>query len=91
MSQWHEQYIFPFSARGHKLELLQLRNASSEASELKFTSFATMADIDMLEAMGITGFGKVTKKRQLDPGRFDKNKRAVEVRSSASSHADHSA
>ncbi|KAG6885944.1 hypothetical protein C0993_007446 [Termitomyces sp. T159_Od127] len=37
-----------------------------------------MADTDMLAAMGITGFGKVTKKRELDPGRFDKNKRAVE-------------
>ncbi|KAG6891421.1 hypothetical protein C0992_007200 [Termitomyces sp. T32_za158] len=37
-----------------------------------------MADMDMLAAMGIAGFGKVTKKRQLDPGRFDKNKRAVE-------------
>ncbi|KAG6902812.1 hypothetical protein C0995_011299 [Termitomyces sp. Mi166 len=37
-----------------------------------------MADMDMLAAMGITGFGKVTKKRQLDPTRFDKNKRAAE-------------
>ncbi|KAG5341377.1 hypothetical protein C0989_011088 [Termitomyces sp. Mn162] len=35
-----------------------------------------MADMDMLAAMGISGFGKVTKKRQLDPARFDKNKRA---------------
>ncbi|KAG5719307.1 hypothetical protein E4T56_gene13288 [Termitomyces sp. T112] len=32
--------------------------------------------MDMLAAMGISGFGKVTKKRQLDPARFDKNKRA---------------
>ncbi|KAF9014934.1 transcription factor [Cyathus striatus] len=30
---------------------------------------------DLLAAMGITGFGKATKKRQLDPARFDKNKR----------------
>ena len=29
----------------------------------------------MFAAMGISGFGKVTVKRQLDPSRFDKNKR----------------
>lgn len=29
----------------------------------------------MFAAMGISGFGKATKKRQLDPHRFDKNKR----------------
>lgn len=34
---------------------------------------------DVLAAMGIAGFGKASKKRQLDPHRFDKNKR-VEVR-----------
>ena len=28
--------------------------------------------------MGISGFGKATKKKQLDPSRFDKNKRAEE-------------
>ncbi|KAG6837117.1 hypothetical protein H0H93_014423 [Arthromyces matolae] len=38
-----------------------------------------MADMDMLAAMGITGFGKATKKRQLDPARFDKSKRAAEL------------
>jgi len=37
---------------------------------------ATMADdMDMMAMMGITGFGKQTKKRELDPRRFEKNRR----------------
>jgi hypothetical protein len=35
-----------------------------------------MADMDVLAAMGITGFGKASKKKELDPARFDKNKRS---------------
>lgn len=36
----------------------------------------TMADdMDMMAMMGITGFGKQTKKRELDPKRFEKNRR----------------
>ena len=34
-----------------------------------------MADMDMMAAMGISGFGKKPKQRQLDPNRFEKNKR----------------
>jgi len=35
-----------------------------------------MSDImDVFSAMGIAGFGKAPQKRQLDPRRFDKNKR----------------
>jgi hypothetical protein len=34
-----------------------------------------MADMDVFAAMGISGFGKATVKKQLDPSRFDKNKR----------------
>lgn len=34
-----------------------------------------MAEQDIFAAMGISGFGKSTKKRTLDPSRFDKNKR----------------
>lgn len=34
-----------------------------------------MADMDMFAAMGISGFGKASKKRELDPSRFDKMKR----------------
>lgn len=34
-----------------------------------------MSDMDVFAAMGIAGFGKATKKKQLDPSRFDKNKR----------------
>ncbi|RPD63153.1 transcription factor [Lentinus tigrinus ALCF2SS1-6] len=34
-----------------------------------------MADMDVFAAMGIAGFGKKTKQRQLDPKRFEKNKR----------------
>jgi hypothetical protein len=34
-----------------------------------------MADMDVFAAMGISGFGKATKKKQLDPARFDKSKR----------------
>ncbi|KAJ8084249.1 hypothetical protein PM082_003017 [Marasmius tenuissimus] len=33
-------------------------------------------DVDVFAAMGIAGFGKTVQKRQLDPARFDKNKRA---------------
>lgn len=32
-------------------------------------------DMDMMAMMGITGFGKQTKKRELDPRRFEKNRR----------------
>ncbi|KAL0575027.1 hypothetical protein V5O48_006928 [Marasmius crinis-equi] len=35
-------------------------------------------DVDVFAAMGISGFGKTVQKRQLDPTRFDKNKRAEE-------------
>ena len=34
-----------------------------------------MDDMDMMAAMGIAGFGKQSKKKQLDPHRFDKQKR----------------
>ena len=34
-----------------------------------------MSDMDVFAAMGISGFGKVTKKNKLDVSRFDKNKR----------------
>lgn len=32
-------------------------------------------DMDVMAMMGITGFGKQTKKRELDPKRFEKNRR----------------
>ncbi|TCD70036.1 hypothetical protein EIP91_005017, partial [Steccherinum ochraceum] len=39
-----------------------------------------MDDMDVFAAMGIAGFGKKTKQKQLDPKRFEKNKREeVEV------------
>jgi hypothetical protein len=34
-----------------------------------------MADMDVFAAMGISGFGKAVKKAELNPSRFDKNKR----------------
>jgi hypothetical protein len=34
-----------------------------------------MNDMDVFSAMGIAGFGKAAKKRELDPKRFDKTKR----------------
>ena len=34
-----------------------------------------MDDADMMAAMGIMGFGKQVKKRELDSARFDKTKR----------------
>lgn len=34
-----------------------------------------MADMDVFAAMGISGFGKAAKKRDLDPSRFDVAKR----------------
>ncbi|CCM02207.1 uncharacterized protein FIBRA_04287 [Fibroporia radiculosa] len=34
-----------------------------------------MSDVDVLAAMGISGFGKKSKQRQLDPNRFDKSRR----------------
>lgn len=39
--------------------------------------------MDMLAAMGISGFGKKPKLRQLDPKRFEKNKREETVRHSS--------
>ena len=46
----------------------------NETSRSRRTTFI-MADMDMLAAMGISGFGKATLKKHLDPSRFDKNKR----------------
>ena len=34
-----------------------------------------MDNVDVFAAMGIAGFGKAVQKKQLDPSRFDKNKR----------------
>jgi len=34
-----------------------------------------MSDMDVFAAMGISGFGKSIQKKELDPARFDKNKR----------------
>jgi hypothetical protein len=42
---------------------------------LSIEFFSKMAEMDIFETMGIAGFGKTTKKKQLDPARFDKNKR----------------
>ena len=36
---------------------------------------SAMDDMDMMAAMGIAGFGKQSKKKQLDPHRFDKQVR----------------
>ncbi|KAF8807194.1 WD40 repeat-like protein [Phlegmacium glaucopus] len=38
-----------------------------------------MADMDVFAAMGIAGFGKAIVKKQLDPSRFDRNKRQEPV------------
>ncbi|KAI3622664.1 transcription factor [Moniliophthora roreri] len=38
-------------------------------------------EIDVFAAMGISGFGKATPKRQLDPKRFDKTKRGAQTTS----------
>lgn len=48
---------------------LHLRSTSNSVAA------AEMDDIDMMAAMGISGFGKAAKKTKLDPSRFDKNKR----------------
>ncbi|CDO72430.1 hypothetical protein BN946_scf184977.g130 [Trametes cinnabarina] len=45
-----------------------------------------MSDLDVFAAMGIAGFGKKPKQRQLDPNRFEKNKR-VELGTSNSASA----
>lgn len=37
----------------------------------------------MMAIMGLSGFGKRQKKRTLDPSRFDKTKRVVEVNQTA--------
>ncbi|KAF9535568.1 transcription factor [Crepidotus variabilis] len=42
-------------------------------------------DMDMMAMMGISGFGKATHKKQLDPSRFDKNKRQERVETTAGS------
>ena len=36
---------------------------------------STMDEMDIMAAIGISGFGKKPKQRQLDPKRFEKNKR----------------
>ncbi|KZT06383.1 transcription factor [Laetiporus sulphureus 93-53] len=41
-----------------------------------------MVDTDVFAAMGISGFGKKSKQRQLDPNRFEKNKRGETMGSS---------
>ena len=46
---------------------------------LRKFSWYTMADMDVFAAMGIAGFGKASKKKELDPARFDKNKRSSGV------------
>ncbi|KIM48429.1 hypothetical protein M413DRAFT_440158 [Hebeloma cylindrosporum] len=42
-----------------------------------------MDDMDVFAAMGIAGFGKAVQKKQLDPSRFDKNKRVDGVEKAA--------
>lgn len=56
--------------------------SSSSPSALAVLSLSIMSDMDMLAAMGISGFGKKVKQRQLDPNRFEKNKRGDTVRGS---------
>lgn len=48
-----------------------------------------MADMDVFAAMGIAGFGKKVKQRQLDPKRFEKNKRGDTVRQTFCLPQDH--
>jgi hypothetical protein len=44
-------------------------------------------DADVMAAMGISGFGKQSRKRQLDAARFDKAKRdEVRLSSTATRH-----
>ncbi|KAK0473198.1 hypothetical protein IW261DRAFT_1423737 [Armillaria novae-zelandiae] len=45
---------------------------------------------DVFAAMGISGFGKAAAKRQLDPSRFDKNKRAEVPKSTPAETAQQS-
>lgn len=40
--------------------------------------------MDVFAAMGIAGFGKKAKQRQLDPKRFERNKRGDTVNASVS-------
>lgn len=42
---------------------------------LHFKPPVTVSTMDVFAAMGISGFGKETKKKELDPSRFDKSKR----------------
>lgn len=52
--------------------------STSLLASISTTLGRTMADdMDMMAMMGITGFGKQSKKRELDPNRFDKNRREV--------------
>ncbi|KAF8527864.1 transcription factor [Hysterangium stoloniferum] len=45
-------------------------------------------DDDMMAIMGLTGFGKPQKKKQVDTSRFDKTKRTVEVQEKIASSAE---
>ena len=52
-----------------------LCNESAPSLSRLLICTSIMADMDVFAAMGISGFGKATVKKQLDPSRFDKNKR----------------
>lgn len=61
----------------HKpLNVPQPAEVSSCRSLKTPSNLSKMSDLDVFAAMGIAGFGKSSKKKQLDPTRFDKNKRA---------------
>ena len=52
------------------------RSTPSSSISRKHSDDAMADDMDVMAMMGITGFGKQTKKRELDPRRFEKNRRA---------------
>lgn len=49
------------------------QESGSKLSRLAHSLSVSMADMDVLAAMGISGFGKAASKKKLDPSRFDKN------------------
>ncbi|CAK5280130.1 unnamed protein product [Mycena citricolor] len=63
-------------------ELGNVKVVDGNKSGIEFVAaLSKMAEMDVFAAMGIAGFGKAAPKKQLDPARFDANKRGAATKS----------
>ena len=79
--RWHGQVMLTSL---HRASGMHTSDWLPHGSECDTTPYGhgkiVMADMDVFAAMGISGFGKKPRERQLDPNRFEKNKREDTVR-----------